>query len=211
MGNCCKLNGKQSRKFTKMIDSNIAGFIDIISDTGVRIKIQYCGNIPLLGLKEKIKEQHPDFEFQGKHFLKNNLPILDETATLSQLGILKGDTLLLRISEDEVESQDIIISEPESTNARPNLNNEEISLKDSMNTRNSKLSPKKSAQELWRTVRPIPQTTKLINREAIEASSLSNITHGSFQPLTSSLQVGFVQPFEFTLTENHCLNNIFRN
>lgn len=211
MGNCCKLNEKQRHKFKKMINSNTTGFIDIVSDTGVRIKIQYCGNVPLLGLKEKIKEVHPEFEFQGKHFSKNNFPILDETATLSQLGILKGDTLFLRISESEEESQDILILEAESTSAKPHFIDEEISLKDSMNGRNSKLSPKKSAQELWRTALPIPQTAKLINHEAIEASSLSNITHGSFQPLASSLQVGFVQPSEFTLNENNCFNNIFRN
>lgn len=209
MGNCCKVSEKPKQKFTKMMDACSAGFLHIITEAGVEVKVVYCGNVPVLGLKEKVKEQYPEFELHRKVFFKDDLPILDETATLSQLGISQGDTLQLKMSEED--SQDIIISEVESTSAKPKFIVEGVSLKDSLNNRNSKLSPKKSAQELWRTAMPIPPTAKLINREALEASSLSNITHGSFQPLTSSFQVGFNQPSDFTLNENNCFNNIFRD
>lgn len=209
MGNCCKVSEKPKQKFAKMTEASSGGFLYVVTETGVQVKVVYCGNVPVMGLKEQVKEQCPEVELHRKVFFKDDLPILDETATLSQLGIAQGDVLQLRISEED--SQDIIISEVESTSAKPKFIVEGVSLKDSLNNRNSKLSPKKSAQELWRTAMPIPQTTKLINREAIEASSLSNITHGSFQPLTCSFQVGFNQPSDFTLNENNCFNSIFRD
>ena len=174
MGNCCKVVKKENDK-VKGADKekekekeNIKPSIDsgtmITDDRSQRTKslqitcespkislsIRYRPTIPIQDIKEQILAEHPNIDIEKFSLFRDNLEILDATATLQQLGILPGDTLTLQLSMD---SDDVIASE---NNSIPEMKDEmitnEITTKRGLAARSSQennlTSPRKHAQEL---------------------------------------------------------------
>ena len=163
----------------------------------LRLNLQYRSAIPIQDIKEQILSEYPSLDLSKYSFFRDDLQILDETATLQQLGILAGDTLTLRISQVS-DSDDVIASE---NNSIPDMVEEiaahEItgpSMKKGLAARSTQenmlTSPKRPANELWRTALPSPPARQLIKCDPLDASSFTNNTQDlSIKPPQAPFQV----------------------
>lgn len=210
MGNCCKLVKKEPphiKEVAKPVQdsgtmltedrSQRSKILQITCENPkIHLSIRYRSAIPIQDLKEQIISEFPNLDISKYSLFRDDFEILDATATLHQLGILPGDTLSLRISEVSDYSEDIIASE---NNSIPVMNEEIITHEISTGKRglaartsqeNLMTSPKKPAQELWRTALPSPPTRQLIKCDHLDASSYTNNTHDrSLKPPQATFQV----------------------
>lgn len=197
MGNCCKVTKKEKEKEVSKstIESGTVAtedrsqrkkILNIICEAlNINLSLRYRPAIPLQDLKEQIVAECPSLDINKFSLFRDDLEVLDATATLQQLGIGPGDTLQIKVKEDSESSEDIIASENNSI-MEPN---EEIKTNEvtgvtakkglaARNIRENELtSPKKPAKELWRTALPSPPARQLINCDPMDASSLTNNTH----------------------------------
>ena len=217
MGNCCKLpknNNKEEDKKTKPKKvQKSSDYVVMLTDEkskhskilhincdfpSINMTIHYREAIPIQDIKEQIVFQYPDFSIENYSLFRDSLEILDATATLKQLGIDQGDTLTLKLIQELDESEDLIASE---NNSIPEMKEEivtgnvsSVKPKKGLAARSAQesnlTSPKKAAQELWRTALPSPQARPLIKCDPLDASSLTNNTHDhSLKPLNGAFQV----------------------
>lgn len=195
MGNCCKVAKKEKEPSKTTVESGTISTEDrsqrkkilniICESLKINLSLRYRPAIPLQDLKEQIVAECPSLDINKFSLFRDDLEVLDATATLQQLGIGPGDTLQLKVKEGSEASEDIIASENNSI-MEPN---EEIKTNEvtgvtakkglaARNIRESELtSPKKPAKELWRTALPSPPARQLINCDPMDASSLTNNTH----------------------------------
>ncbi|OMJ91539.1 hypothetical protein SteCoe_5913 [Stentor coeruleus] len=197
MGNCCKVAKKEKEPRKATVESGTISTEDrsqrkktlsiICESLNINLSLRYRPAIPLQDLKEQIITECPSLEINKFSLFRDDLEVLDATATLQQLGISPGDTLQIKIKEESVTSEDIIASENNSI-IEPNeeLKTTEINgvtAKKGLAARNIReselVSPKKPAKELWRTALPSPPPPgrQLINCDPMDASSLTNNTH----------------------------------
>lgn len=196
MGNCCKLSEKKEKVEAVNLASETGTLIT--EDRGhkrkplkvycespeIHLLIPFRGAIPIQDVKEQIVEKCSGFDLQDFSLFRGNLEVLDATATLQQLGILPGDTLTMQFTNFLEDSDDIIASEGNSiSQPKEETTSKEVAsimAKKALSSRNIKdtdiLSPKKPAQELWRTALPSPPARHLINCDPLDVSSFTNIT-----------------------------------
>lgn len=106
-------------------------------DLYIKERLQYIGDLPISDIKEQLKRKYPTFDLDRYSFFRNNLQILNYSATIRQLGIQPGDKLnLRRISESPESSIEI-----EHSIRRPrgcmnsqieSVSSQEVTIKDSL-------------------------------------------------------------------------------
>ena len=213
MGNCCKVVKKEkSKEDSKEIIKPVADSGTMMTEDHSQrsktlqilcnspqfnLSIRYRSAIPIQDIKEQILLEFPGLDLSKYSLFRDNLEILDATATLQQLGILAGDTLTLQLSLVS-ESEDVIASE---NNSIPEMRNEIVaheitglSGRKGLAARSSQetmlTSPKKPANELWRTALPSPPARQLIQCDPLDASSFTNNTQDlSLKPPQAPFQV----------------------
>ena len=208
MGNCCKVDKKEKEISKPVVDSGTmitddrsqrTKYLQIFCENpSISLSIRYRSAIPIQDIKEQIISEYPNFEIEKYSLYRDDLEILDATATLQQLGIVPGDTLTLKIFQVSDYSEDIIASE---NNSIPEMKDEGhtneitgITAKKGLAARSAQesnlTSPKKNAQELWRTALPSPPARQLIKCDLMDASSFTNNTHDhSLVPPNAAFQV----------------------
>ena len=121
MGNCCKVDKKEKEISKPVVDSGTmitddrsqrTKYLQIFCENpSISLSIRYRSAIPIQDIKEQIISEYPNFEIEKYSLYRDDLEILDATATLQQLGIVPGDTLTLKIFQVSDYSEDIIASE----------------------------------------------------------------------------------------------------
>jgi hypothetical protein len=203
MGNCCKVNKKiksppppEPGTMTTEDRSQITKLQIVCESPEINLSILYRSAIPIQDIKEQILADYPELNMKLYSLYRSDLEILDATATLKQLGILPGDTLFLKINQVYDESDDIIASENNSIPELDDSRNEITGLTFKKNlvarteVENVLTSPKRHAQELWRTSLPSPPSRPLIKCDPLDVSSFTNNTNDhSLKPPQATFQV----------------------
>ena len=166
MGNCCKITEKEKEVIKLPAEPGTMVTEDrsqrkktlqiLCEDPDINLNLQYRPAIPIQDIKEQILAEYPNLDMTKYSLFRDDLEILDATATLQQLGIVQGDILTLKKSISLDYSEDIIASENNSiSEPKEEITNKEIAgitAKKGLaarNVRESELcSPKKPAQEL---------------------------------------------------------------
>ena len=201
MGNCCKLSVKKDiNRESKGVVKPTVEFVVMLTDDRshtkktlqilcdspeISLSLRFRPTIPIQDLKEQILSCCPGLKIEKYSIFRDELEVLDPTATLRQLGIAAGDVLRLIPGQVPEDSEDLIADE---CNSLSQVVEEVTSKKvasitvhkglSSRNIRDTDIvSPKKNANELWRTALPSPPARHLINCDRLDASSFTNITN----------------------------------
>ena len=201
MGNCCKLSVKKdlNREIQGAVKSTVESGTMLTDDRShmkktlqilcnspeISLFLRFRPTIPIQDLKEQIVSECPNLEIETYSIFRDELEVLDPTATLQQLGISAGDILWLVPSQIPEDSEDVIADECNSfSQVVEEVTSKEvasITAKKGLSSRNFRetdlVSPKKTANELWRTALPSPPARHLINCDRLDASSFTNITN----------------------------------
>lgn len=209
MGNCCKVPKKDkdksgqkdvgdSTKHEHGSQSERKKTLSVVCESPLmNFSISYRPTIPLQDVKEQIIAKWPELQTCSFGIYRQELEIRDATATLQQLGICPGDILNLRLEQNPDNSSEIIASENSMIKCKDDILTQEITgitVKKALSGRTmaetEMTSPKRHAEELWRTALPSPPVRPLIKCDTLEASSLTNNTQDrSLKPPNATFQI----------------------